>query len=205
MVRIFLYRFPYSVLWVFLSAFHFARVYRSMNVNSLVLYGIGNGVVWTFNEYWIHRLVLHQYIYSMYHKMHHLYWTQAMFSQQWFIVSALFAYYRAFLHVFGPNVTSHMFIFVTLYYVGFEWIHFVSHDARERRPWILSVKYYHRMHHLDETLNYGITTPLWDWVFGTLHSDVAFGYKDIPISLVPMVFFIRAPLPDKTKNPDRLN
>ena len=61
------------------------------------------------------------------------------------------------------------------------------------------------MHHLDETLNYGITTPLWDLVFGTLHPDVAFEYKDIPISLVPLLWFIHAPLPDKRRNPTRLN
>lgn len=205
MVRIFLYRFPYSVLWVFLSAFHFIRVCRTTNVNSIVLYGIGNGVVWTFNEYWIHRLVLHQYMYSMYHKMHHLHWTQAMFSQQWFIFAALFAYYRVFLHVFGPNVTSHMFVFVPLYYVMFEWIHFVSHDTKVRKPVFLWVKYYHRLHHLDETCNYGITTPLWDWLFGTLHSEIAFAYKDIPVALVPLAWFIRAPLPDKKRNPARLN
>lgn len=205
MVRAFLYRFPYSVFWICVSVFHFVRVYRSMNASSLVLYGGGNGVLWTFNEYWIHRLVLHQYMYSIYHKIHHLYWNQALFSQQWFIAVALFAYYRVFLHCFGETPTHQMFVFVPLYYVMFEWVHFKTHDIKERRPVFLWVKYYHRLHHLDETRNYGITTPLWDWVFGTLHSDVGFRENDVPSALFPLVWFIRAPLPDKKRNPDRLN
>lgn len=205
MSRNFLYSFPCSVLWIFVSAFHLVRVHHSMNTGSLVLYGLGNGVVWTFNEYLIHRLVLHRLMYSMYHKIHHVYWNQAMFSQQWFIFAAMFAYYRAFLYCFGEVITRKMFVFVPLYYVMFEWVHFVSHEARERRPVFVWIKYYHRLHHLDETRNYGITTPLWDWVFGTLHPDVGFSLRDIPTSLVPLTWFIRAPPPDKTKNRDRLN
>jgi sterol desaturase/sphingolipid hydroxylase (fatty acid hydroxylase superfamily) len=203
MSRNFLYHFPYSVLWIYLSIFHLVRVRES--ASSLILYGIGNGVVWSFNEYWIHRIVLHHCMYSIYHQIHHVYWTQAIFSQQWFIMSALFAYYRAFSYLFGPNCTNCMFVFVPLYYVMFEWIHFVSHDITERRSVFLWVKYYHRLHHLDETRNFGITTPLWDWVFGTLHTDLAFSSRDIPISLVPLAWFIHAPLPDKTRNRDRLN
>lgn len=205
MSRNFLYSFPYSVLWIFLSVFHLLRVGQSMNARSLVLYGFGNGIVWTFNEYLIHRLVLHRVMYSIYHKMHHVYWTQALFSQQWFIFISMFAYYHMFLCIFGQVVTGKMFVFVPLYYVMFEWIHFVSHDVKERRAVFVWVKYYHRLHHLDETRNYGITTPLWDWVFGTLHSDIMFSSKDIVVSLIPLVWFIRAPLPDKTKNQDRLN
>jgi sterol desaturase/sphingolipid hydroxylase (fatty acid hydroxylase superfamily) len=203
MFRNFLYRFPYSVLWIFVSLVHLLRVRES--VGSMVLYGLGNGVVWTFNEYLIHRLVLHHFMYSMYHKIHHVYWSQALFAQQWFIGVSLFAYYRAFLHIFGQSVTNRMFVFVPLYYVMFEWIHFVSHDVKVRQPVFIWVKYYHRLHHLDEKCNYGITTPLWDWVFGTLHTDITFEPNDIIVSLVPLVWFIRAPLPNKRRNQDRLN
>lgn len=205
MVHTFLYGFPYSVLWILVSLIHFMRVYERMNASSLVLYGFGNGIVWTFNEYWIHRLVLHQFMYSIYHKIHHAYWSQALFSPQWFIGSSMAMYYGGFWVLFGADITKKTFIFVPLYYVLFEWIHFTSHDARERRSWLLWVKQYHRLHHLDEETNYGITTPLWDWVFGTLHSDVGFSWKEIPVALVPLLWFIRAPLPDKKRNLDRLD
>jgi sterol desaturase/sphingolipid hydroxylase (fatty acid hydroxylase superfamily) len=206
MARDFLYCFPYVVLWVAISMGAFLRERETIGARSLVLYGLGNGVFWTLNEYWFHRLALHQVLYSMYHKIHHTYWNQAVFSQQWYILLAMAAYHQGMVYGFGQSVANKMFVFVPLYYVGFEWIHFVSHQqSREKIHLVLWIKQYHRMHHLAETLNYGITTPLWDWVFRTLHPDVAFGYKDIPISLVPLLWFIRAPLLDKTKNPDRLN
>ena len=53
-------------------------------------------------------------------------------------------------------------------YVAYEFIHLAAH-ARWRGPGLAFLNRYHQIHHhVDWYTAYGVTTPLWDWVFGTL-------------------------------------
>ncbi len=55
-------------------------------------------------------------------------------------------------------------------YVLFQSIHFACHMMPMRRGYWAMIKRHHAIHHYrDETVNFGLTTPLWDWVFGTLY------------------------------------
>lgn len=53
-------------------------------------------------------------------------------------------------------------------YLTYEFVHLATH-ARWRIPALAYLTRYHNLHHFrrwDRT--FGVTTPLWDWVFGTL-------------------------------------
>lgn len=53
-------------------------------------------------------------------------------------------------------------------YLFYEFIHLADH-ARLRWPIVRQLMRYHaRHHHVDEHRTFGVTTPVWDWVFGTL-------------------------------------
>jgi sterol desaturase/sphingolipid hydroxylase (fatty acid hydroxylase superfamily) len=53
-------------------------------------------------------------------------------------------------------------------YVWYEFVHLASHGAWHL-PVLRGLARYHALHHYqDWNRTFGVTTPLWDWVFGTL-------------------------------------
>lgn len=59
-------------------------------------------------------------------------------------------------------------------YLGYEVVHFAIHRSRRWR-WLIRPLVRHHLyhHHKDSTRCYGVTTPLWDWVFRTGRSKEA--------------------------------
>ena len=73
----------------------------------------------------------------------------------------------AFYFLFGPY-------FWTVYggtaagYIAYDWTHYYTHHARPKSGLGKWIQRYHMLHHHDSPNHrYGITTPLWDLVFGT--------------------------------------
>ena len=59
---------------------------------------------------------------------------------------------------------------LVLGYLSYELIHLATH-ARWRFPGLNYLTAYHRRHHFGNWgTTFGVTSPLWDWVFGTLPS-----------------------------------
>lgn len=59
---------------------------------------------------------------------------------------------------------------MVLGYLAYEMVHLATH-ARWRFPILDYLTAYHRRHHFGNPKSaYGVTSPLWDWVFGTLPS-----------------------------------
>ncbi len=53
-------------------------------------------------------------------------------------------------------------------YLAYEWVHFMSHRFQPKSKIGKSLRRYHLQHHFrDEDLQFGVTSPLWDLVFGT--------------------------------------
>lgn len=53
-------------------------------------------------------------------------------------------------------------------YIWYEFVHLADHGAW-RMPWLRGLVKHHARHHYEDwDLGFGVTTPLWDWVFGTL-------------------------------------
>lgn len=58
---------------------------------------------------------------------------------------------------------------VLLGYLGYVGVHYVVHHLGSGgRPWLRRLIRLHAVHHHDVAHNFGVTSPLWDWVFGTL-------------------------------------
>jgi 4-hydroxysphinganine ceramide fatty acyl 2-hydroxylase len=53
-------------------------------------------------------------------------------------------------------------------YLAYDWIHFYTHHAKPTTRLGLFIQRHHLAHHYkDHTSHFGISSPLWDWVFGT--------------------------------------
>jgi sterol desaturase/sphingolipid hydroxylase (fatty acid hydroxylase superfamily) len=128
---------------------------------------------WTLVEYFIHGFVLHRIpVFAAMHAVHHDSPRAYVGTPTWITLASFW------LVVFVPtwrgvsfNVASGVTAGVMM---GFLWYGIVHHVIHYRRPrflagWLLAGRYWHLRHHYStQAGNFGVTTPLWDYVFGTV-------------------------------------
>lgn len=52
-------------------------------------------------------------------------------------------------------------------YACYDWSHYIIHIRRFRHPWLRDWAAFHHIHHHHPETNFGVTTPLWDYLLGT--------------------------------------
>jgi sterol desaturase/sphingolipid hydroxylase (fatty acid hydroxylase superfamily) len=134
-------------------------------------------LMWTLFEYIIHRLAFHyepksrwgKRLHFIVHGVHHDYPNDArrlvMPPSISIPVAALM--YLLFTIAFGrfAPALSAGFAFG---YVCYDSIHYATHHFSMKRGILLWLKQYHLRHHYqDDHAGYGVSSPLWDHVFGT--------------------------------------
>ncbi len=115
---------------------------------------------WTFVEYWTHRTLLHRFFWHGIHERHHQKPNEYVVFPIWH-VPLFFA--ACFL------------IMPTAFYCGFVAGYFWFQLMRpgcvrvdlNHRPRLHRYAVWHNRHHKLNDCNYGITTPMWDWLFRT--------------------------------------
>lgn len=127
--------------------------------------------IWVATEYSIHRWLLHGPLYVNYHKKHHTHYTDKkwLFTPLILTGSSAYTYYGIIKWVVGGQLATAIFIFLPLNYLFFEWLHWRIHTPIQDKNCLLwMAQQYHRVHHLDETANYGITSPTIDYLANTI-------------------------------------
>lgn len=127
---------------------------------ALALFGI---VLFTFVEYWTHRLILHRLLWHRTHECHHKHPSEKVVFPIWYLPLIL---------------TAIWFVLPTPVFVGFMvgviwfvcWHHVLHHWDLSNRPWLARYELWHNLHHRDLPVNYGITHIGWDVVFRTYMS-----------------------------------
>jgi len=128
-------------------------------------------VGWTLIEYLLHRVLFHHApILSQIHERHHhspmdLIGTPAWASALIGLVAVAIPSWAAFGFGLGTAVTAGL-ITGYLWYVC---VHYATHHWQLRRgSYLYQARLRHaRHHHLSHSVNFGVTTSLWDHVFGT--------------------------------------
>jgi sterol desaturase/sphingolipid hydroxylase (fatty acid hydroxylase superfamily) len=121
-----------------------------------MLFG-GGFVAWTLAEYVVHRFVLHGFAPTE-HRLHHASPDEAVLTIFWQI---WVCFSLVYLIVGGAFVAGAL--------IAYSWYLFVHHRAHhgpDKLP--LPLLKHHRSHHQFATRNYGVSTTLWDHVFGTV-------------------------------------
>jgi sterol desaturase/sphingolipid hydroxylase (fatty acid hydroxylase superfamily) len=139
-----------------------------------ILFAASLGMLtWTFLEYWIHRYLGHVHrhnIFAREHLRHHA--EGDYFAPAWkklaaaAVVATVLA--TAFSLALGPRlgVTGALSFVGT--WLGYEWIHWFAHvhpGSTAYGRWVRRNHFTHHFHHPKGC--HGVTTPLWDIVFGT--------------------------------------
>ncbi|WP_108662544.1 sterol desaturase family protein [Acuticoccus kandeliae] len=148
-------------------------------VGGVVLLGL---FYWTFLEYILHRWMLHWEPEKKHHKMirkcfpsHRSHHNDPMKERmnimlQLKITVYLSLVYTVFMWLIGVPlpVTLALNAGVLLGYQAYEYVHVACHHLPMRNAWAATLKRHHAIHHhRDETVNFGVTTTIWDSVFRT--------------------------------------
>ncbi|MFI4889088.1 MAG: sterol desaturase family protein [Steroidobacterales bacterium] len=125
--------------------------------------------LWTLAEYWIHRVVLHRMPYfSPMHGEHHADPMGLIGTPTWISLPTLgAAVLLPAWALLGLNVGSGLFVGVIGGYVWYGAVHhLIHHQPRFGALRELRVRHL-RHHYFPQRGNFGVTTSLWDFVFGT--------------------------------------
>jgi sterol desaturase/sphingolipid hydroxylase (fatty acid hydroxylase superfamily) len=136
--------------------------------------------LWTLLEYVMHRFAFHsnpksdigKKIDFLMHGVHHAYPRDGTRLVMPLIVSAPLAviFYFLFKAVFGKYYLI-TFAGLVLGYVCYDSIHYATHHFPMKKGLGKWLKEYHLKHHyVDSTTAFGVSNPLWDYIFGTVPS-----------------------------------
>lgn len=134
-------------------------------------------VFWTFFEYVMHRYVFHyepksrsgKILHFIVHGVHHDYPNDASRLVMPPVISIPLAilFYWLFVLLFG-QFASAIFGGFVFGYVCYDTIHYATHHFAIKDGIWLRIKQHHLRHHYkDDHSGYGVSSPLWDYVFRT--------------------------------------
>jgi 4-hydroxysphinganine ceramide fatty acyl 2-hydroxylase len=134
-------------------------------------------LIWTLLEYVIHRFVFHyepksrlgKALHFVVHGVHHDYPNDASRLVMPPVVSVPLAvlFYLLFALVFG-RFFSPIIAGLISGYIFYDSLHYATHHFSMRRGVWSWLKHYHLRHHFqDDHSGYGVSSPLWDYIFGT--------------------------------------
>lgn len=133
---------------------------------------------WTLFEYWMHRSVFHfngiPKLHYFLHGIHHLYpndrGRQVMPPGASLVVAV--PMWGVFRLIFGPELSLPIYGGFVAGYIWYDTTHYWTHVGKATSRIGRYLKKHHMRHHFESHERaFGVSTPLWDWVFGTLPGE----------------------------------
>lgn len=148
-----------------------------MGIAGLFLSGV---FAWTLTEYLLHRFVFHyeptsnigKRLHFLAHGVHHDYPNDSLRLVMPPVISVPLAvlFYWFFRALLGETYLPAFFAGFIVGYICYDMIHYATHHAPMTTTGVgLWVKKHHMRHHYQtDDRFYGVSSPLWDYVFGTM-------------------------------------
>ncbi len=169
------------VMWIvlFLVFLYISIFHTSLTLLEIGLAGFGGFLTWTFMEYIVHRFLYHtevdsddflQFQMSM-HGNHHHYPKDperlAMPPIPGLIIAALL------LGLFYLIMGTYAFAFFPGFIIAYDayiTLHYYQHRVKspKYKPWKALWRHHKAHHYSNPYAAFGVSTRLWDWVFGTM-------------------------------------
>lgn len=150
-------------------------LYQGFVLLGLFLAGL---LFWTFTEYVLHRWVFHyqpssrigKHLHFLLHGIHHDYPNDSTRLVMPLLLSLpLSALFFLGFYLCLNQAAYGFFSGFILGYVAYDSLHFLTHHWNAKFAWVKFLKNYHMRHHYqDDDTAFGVSTPLWDYVFGTV-------------------------------------
>ena len=135
---------------------------------------------WTLLEYAIHLYLFHKkitpkmnpqvkFLLFMMHGYHHEFPNDG----SRLVMPIILAWPLGFLiglifwMIMGSNYFFSFYSGLLIGYLAYDWMHYAEHHVAFKSKAGKFMRQFHSVHHfIDENKNFGISTPIWDWVFG---------------------------------------
>jgi sterol desaturase/sphingolipid hydroxylase (fatty acid hydroxylase superfamily) len=135
-------------------------------------------LTWTLTEYLLHRFIFHFYpssdwgkrIHFIFHGVHHDYPNDAhrLVMPPSASIPLALAFYFLFKWILKTEMLDGFFGGFLLGYLAYDMTHYMLHHAQFKNHFWRKLKQQHMLHHYDDsTKKYGVTSDIWDRVFGT--------------------------------------
>lgn len=164
---------------VVVGAWYLARTDTALGLGAQLAWFLLGVAIWSLAEYVLHRFVFHfdqsPKLHFFLHGIHHEYpndHTRLVMPPGASGVMAVLFWFL-FRAVTGYEVALPAFAGFVAGYVWYDTTHYWAHIARPTTRWGRLLRRHHMQHHYATPhIRFGVSTPLWDVVFGT--------YKDKP-------------------------
>ncbi len=134
--------------------------------------------IWTFTEYILHRFVFHWIppgkfglrIHFVFHGVHHDFPNDRLrlVMPPTISIPLAFLFFYVFKVTLGVSLTYPFFAGFVFGYLIYDMMHYSIHHLNWRNPVWEKVKQQHMRHHfMEPEKGYGVSNPLWDYVFKT--------------------------------------
>lgn len=154
---------------------------RGSSTASILLLFAGGVLIWTFTEYWLHRLVFHwepdntfgRRMHFIIHGVHHDHPNDKLRLVMPPAVSIPLAalFFLGFTALFGTPSAYALFAGFIAGYLIYDYTHYYVHHYVPKTEVGKRNRAQHMRHHFqDHRFGYGVSSPLWDVVFRTLPS-----------------------------------
>jgi sterol desaturase/sphingolipid hydroxylase (fatty acid hydroxylase superfamily) len=143
--------------------------------------------LWTLAEYTLHRFLFHyqpsnprlERVFFLFHGIHHAQpqaKTRLVMPLPVSIPLAVLFYGLFYLVLAvllkAPQWVNPLMAGFIVGYLLYDMTHYATHHFPMRSGYAKFIKRYHMMHHFkDPTTRFGVSSPLWDWVFGTAGTE----------------------------------
>ena len=132
-------------------------------------YFVSGLLLWTVLEYFIHRYAFHR---LAPHYQHHEFPADRryIFAPLWFSLGSAAGLWAMLSLAAGSWARGALIeAGAVAGYLGYEWVHIRIHSERPGGAMLRALRRHHYYHHFaDDTKCYGVVTPFWDRVFGSL-------------------------------------
>ena len=140
---------------------------------------VGGLFLWTLSEYWLHRKVFHwdpdhplgHRLHFIIHGVHHDHPNDRMRLVMPPAASIPLAalFFGAFWLIFGLPAAYPLFAGFLIGYLGYDYTHYYLHHFVPKSNLGKRLREQHMRHHFqDHRFGFGVSSPIWDFVFRTL-------------------------------------
>ncbi len=160
------------------AAFIIARVYVGLSWPVIGAHALAGALLWTITEYGLHRFVFHmefsgkwgRRLHQIFHGIHHDYPNDPLRLVMPPSVSLPLGllFFGLCWWIFGAQRVWPLMAGFGMGYLGYDMTHFAVHRFSFRNRFFRALKRNHMRHHfVDRERGFGVSSPLWDHVFGT--------------------------------------
>jgi sterol desaturase/sphingolipid hydroxylase (fatty acid hydroxylase superfamily) len=174
------------IVWIPIALFFLLQAITTSDGKSWAIIPQGFLVglfIWTFTEYMLHRFLFHykpktptqEKIFFLFHGVHHAQphiKTRLVMPLPVSIPLALVTYGLFYL-VFDTLLNAPVWMYAAFFgfmigYLIYDLNHYATHHLPMKKGYFKFIKRYHLMHHYqDPNSRFGVSSPLWDYVFKT--------------------------------------